>query len=144
MRLQVEQSESDQVMGARIDRRGAAVIEIVERDCQSVLAVTNRLIALESRPDPNRSVRQAEIDENLFTNEVLIRAPGDKRDHIVQNAETEIGVLVGLAWGGHQVGIAQDGFIHGGRPVGLVGIEELVMKRQTRGVIGYAANRGLR
>src|SRR5437868_3992166 len=97
MRLQMEQSESDKVMRAGVDGRSSAMVEIVERNWQPVAAITNRLLALEPGTDPDRGVRQADLEEHLLAHEVLVRTAGNARNHIIQEAKTEIGVLIFFA-----------------------------------------------
>jgi len=87
-------------------------------------------------------VREAEGREHFFAHEVRVAASGLARDHVVENAVTEIRVLIVFARRRDQVGVTEDGLIHRRAAVGLVLVEELVVERQSGGVVGDAAQGG--
>src|ERR1700704_3810030 len=119
-------------MRAGVDGGSAAMVEIIERDGQAVDAIADSLISLQPRTDANRSMREAELHKHLFPHEVLIRLAGNARDRVIENSETKVRVFVLFARDRHQIAVAKDGFVHGRWAVGLVGIEKLIVQRQTR------------
>src|SRR5262245_28336929 len=116
------------------------MVEIVEGDRQSILSIANGLIALESGAYSDRSVGEAELQKNLFAHEVLVGASGHACDHIIEHTEAEVGVFEFFAGRGDEIAVAQNGLVHRGTAIRLVDIEELIVQRQARRVIGHTAN----
>src|SRR6185503_12720869 len=64
-------------------------------------------------------------------------------DYIIKNAVAEVRILMLLAGRRHAISIAPNGFVARRRTIWLVLVKELVVQRQSRSVIGYAAHRGV-
>ncbi len=118
------------------------MVELVKRNPRALGGVADRLVRLQPRRDVDRAVRHAQRQEDFLAHKVGILLAAGALDDVVDHAVAEIAVLKPLAGGRHQVAVAADRFVARGRAQRFVGVKELVVQRQARGVVGHAAQGG--
>jgi hypothetical protein len=118
------------------------MVEVVERQWRAILGIAYRGVRGQARPDIDRHVRQPQRQKHLGAHELgiaLARSPGDD---LVQQSIAQVGITKGLARLVHQVAIAADRLVHRRPAERLVDVEELIVQRQARRMVGQPPQRG--
>lgn len=116
----MEHTEVHHVVSGRVHRPGAAVIEVIERDRPLPSVVPLRGVQLEAGGDADARVRHVQRHEHLPAHGVGVVHARRARDDVIEDAESEIGILEDVVGRVHKDAVAGDRLVDRRRAVILV------------------------
>jgi hypothetical protein len=142
-RLQMQEAEADQIFGRRVDRARRGGIGLVGWQTRAVPRIPKRLFRRERRRHADRAAGHPQRPEHV-TLEIRIEADArDLRDHVAEDRVAKVRVEKLLAGRDDEDAVAADGLGKGRHRAALIRVEHVLIRRETGGVAGDAANRGL-
>src|SRR5260370_19958826 len=113
--LEMEHSETHQVVGAGVDRGTAAMIKRIERNGPLLCIVALSGVGFETRTNAHRSMRQPERHEDFGTHVIGVIAAGSPGDDVIYYSVTQVRILPRLARRGDAHPVMSHPLLHPGQ-----------------------------